>query len=233
MAGTNQDAVRSLGRVVALRIEGHGSEMLARHEEATRLTVAWLGYLRGAQRNGVADELLDGFQAALIEAAGCLVMGLVRPALFSMRAQVDIVLAWLYYKDHRVEWEHVEATGERYHLVSEVLKYLKTYSGRFQGRLELLRKQRSRGGAEPYRLLSAHVHSQNSATIPPLVGIEDLVQTEARCRECVTLQEEISEYVSDILVSCFVGQWADLPESIRVAVEARLGQAKLKELCGA
>ena len=231
MIGKHRSVAIDLGKVVATHIKGEGCEILASHEEATQLAVAWLGYLRGAQRSGTANELLDGFHAALIETVGCLAMGLVRPALFSMRAQVDILFAWLYFKDHRVEWEHVELTGEKYHLVSEVLKYLRTYDQRFQERLGLLRKKRTRGEENPYRLLSAHVHSQNSATLPPLVKIDELVQPSARCRECVALQEEVSEYLSDVLACCFVTQWADLPESIANSIKTRVGPGKLKELC--
>ena len=131
MTENHRDVAAELGRVVASHIKKEGREILASHERATRLTLAWLGYLRNAQRSGAANELLDGFHGALIESAGCLAIGLVRPALFSMRAQVDILLAWLYFKDHRVEWEYVELTGEKYHLVSEVLKYLKIYDRRF------------------------------------------------------------------------------------------------------
>ena len=231
MAETHHDVAAGLGRSVASHIRKEGREILASHERATRLILAWLGYLRNAQRNGVANELLDGFHGALIETAGCLAIGLVRPALFSMRAQVDILLAWLYFKDHRVEWEHVELTGEKYHLVSEVLKYLKTYDRRFQQRLGLLRAKRAQGEEDPYRLLSAHVHSQNSATIPPLVRIKQLVQSKARCLECVALQGEISEYLNDVLVSYFATQWADLPEPIRDSIKGRLGPEKLRELC--
>ena len=107
----------------------------------TQLAIAWLGYLRNSQATGTANELLDGFHASLIETAGYLAMGLVRPAVFAMRTQVDILVAWLFFKDHRVEWEHVESTGEGYRLVSEVLKYLKRYNGRFHDRLVLLRAE--------------------------------------------------------------------------------------------
>ena len=231
MAANHQGVATELRNVVGSHIEREGCEILASHEQATRLTLAWLGYLRSAQTHGTANELLDGFHAALIETAGCLAIGLVRPALFSMRAQVDILLAWLYFKDHRVEWEHVELTGEKYHLVSEVLKYLRTYNRQFHGRLGLLRANRAQGEEDPYRLLSAHVHSQNSATIPPLVRIEELVQPRVRCLECVALQEEISEYLSDVLASYFVTQWADLPDSITKSIRDRLKPAKLKELC--
>ena len=231
MAANYEDIATELGKAVASHISREGCDILESHERATHLASAWLGYLRGAQASGTADELLNGFHAALLETAGCLAIGLVRPAVFSMRAQVDILFAWIYFRDHPIEWKHVELTGEKYHLVSDVLKYLRTYDRRFQERLGLLRGERMRGEEDPYRLLSAHVHSQNSATLPPLVGIERLVQPKDRCLECVALQEEISEYLSDVLASCFVTQWVDLPESVTQSIRGRLGAKKLKELC--
>ncbi len=231
MAANHQDIATGLSKAVASHITREGCDILASHERATTLTWAWLGYLRGAQRSGTADELLNGFHAALLETAGCLAIGLVRPAVFSMRSQVDILFSWLYYRDHRIEWQHVELTGEKFHLVSEVIKYLRTYDRRFSERIGLLRRERTHGEEDPYRLLSAHVHSQNSATLPPLVGIDKLVQTKDRCLECVELQEELNEYLSDVLASCFVTQWTDLPESVRQSITSRLGAKKLKELC--
>ena len=231
MAANHQSIATKLREAVASHIRKEGCDILASHERATQLSLAWLGYLRSAQTNGTADELLNGFHAAILEAAGCLAIGLVRPAVFSMRTQFDILFAWIYFKDHPVEWRHVELTGEKYHLVSEVRKYLGTFDRRFQKRFSLLRRQRTRGEEDPYRLLSAHVHSQNSATLPPLVGIEKLVQPKDRCLECVALQEEISEYLSDVLTSCFVTQWADLPESVTESIRNRLGAKKLEKLC--
>ena len=222
---------KQLEKVVASHIKNDASQILMSHDQATQLAIAWLDYLRNSQATGTADELLDGFHASLIEAAGCLAMGLVRPAVFAMRTQVDILVAWLFFKDHPVEWEHVESTGKRYRLVSEVLKYLRTYNIRFQDRLALLRAKRTQGQEDPYHLLSAHVHSQNSATIPPLVKIQQLVQGKPRCLECVELQLEISEYLSDVLASCFATQWADLPESVTNSIKRRLEPEKLKILC--
>ena len=199
---TNHERVaKGLEEVIASHINDTGGEILERHEEATEIAIAWLGYLRNSQSTRIADELLDGFHAALIETAGALTVGLVRPAVFAMRAQVDILFAWLFFKDHRVEWEYVESTGEKYRLVSEVLKYLRLYNSRFQDRLVLLRAARTQGGEDPYRFLSAHIHGQNSATVPPLVNIQQLVQTKDRCLEGVQLQLEISEYLSDVLAS--------------------------------
>ena len=227
----HKSVAKRLEKVVASHIKDEGGEILESHERATQLAMAWLGYLRNSQATGTANELLAGFHASLIETAGCLAMGLVRPALFAMRTQVDILVAWLFFKDHVVEWEHVESTGERYRLVSGVLKYLRTYNSRFHDRLVLLRAKRTRGEQDPYHLLSAHVHSQNSATVPPLVKVQQIVQAKARCLECVELQLEISEYLSDVLASCFATQWADLPESVTNSIKRRLGPAKLKSLC--
>lgn len=229
---TNHEIVaKRLETVVASNIRNEGDKILESHERATELTIAWLGYLRNSQATGTADELLDGFHASLIETAGCLAMGLVRPAVFGIRTQVDLLIAWLFFKDHFVEWEHLESTGERYRLVSEVLKYLKTYKRRFRERFDLLRAERTRGKADPYHLLSAHVHCQNSATVPPLVEIPQLVQVRDRCLECVELQSEISEYLSDVLASCFAAQWLDLPEPVTDSIKLRLKSSKLKVFC--
>ena len=220
-----------LAESIALHFEDTGDEILEKHKEAVRPAMEWLGYLRSSQVTGSGDQLLDGLQASLIETAGCLMTGFVRPAVFTMRTQVDIVMAWLFFKDHPVEWDHVEVTGDKYRLVSEVLKYLSTYNRMFRKRLELLRSNRTRGDEDPYRLLSAHTHGQNSATLPPLVKIDQLVQTRDRCLDGVRLQLEISEYLSDVLTACFAEQWADLPEPITNLIRGRLRPAQLKNLC--
>ena len=220
-----------LESVVVSHCRTDGSAILECHDRASRLSVSWLDYLRNSQATGTADELLDGFHAALIEAAGCLTMGLVRPAVFSIRAQVDILVAWLYFKDHRVEWDHVELTGQKYRLVTEVLKYLRTYRAGFRDRFVLLRSKRTQGDEDPYHLLSAHIHGQNTATLPPLVRIQQLVQDGDRCREGVDLQSEVSEYISDILASCFATEWFDLPDPVTESLAERLEPSSLKVLC--
>lgn len=223
--------MRRLRQAIVQHIEDGGDEIISSHERASDLAAAWLGYLRDSQSTDTANELLDGFHASLIEAAGCLAMGLIRPAIFAMRTQVDILFAWLFFKDHPVEWQHLESTGDKYRLVSEVIRYLRTYNRRFQDRFSLLRRHRTGGYEDPYRLLSAHVHAQNTATVPPLVEIHQLVQEKDRCLDCIQLQLEISEYLSDILTACFARQWIDLPESVTTSINCRLRAADVAELC--
>ena len=211
----------------------HGAEILESHETACEGLVGWLDYLRTSQLTDTADALLDGLHAALIESAGCLSLGLVRPAVFSMRAQIDLLLAWLFFKDHAVEWQFVEEKGQKYRLPSEVLKYLRTFYPRFESRMQLLRRRRTNGNEDPYSVLSAHVHGQNTATVPRLGELPLLVRERADVDECVALQAAVSEYLSDLLVACFAREWLDLPESVRLQCETRLSAAELEELCRA
>src|SRR4051812_24873617 len=89
----------------------HGAKLVESLEDSAALLLAWLSYLKTWRLTGVADDLIAGSQSAIIEAAACLSLGLVRPALFSMRAQIDMCLSWMFFKDHKIEWERVQAEG--------------------------------------------------------------------------------------------------------------------------
>jgi hypothetical protein len=51
-------------------------------------------------------------------------LGFGRPALFSMRAQFELVLAWIYFNDHPVEWRQFETQGEDFPLRAALIKYI-------------------------------------------------------------------------------------------------------------
>ena len=88
----------------------YGAGLSAKVESNSALLVSWLSYLSVYHRTGVADGLLDAVGSSIREAAGALSLGLVRPALFSLRGQIDLLLGWKYFKDHNVEWAHVNQT---------------------------------------------------------------------------------------------------------------------------
>ncbi len=207
-----------------------GPGLLSETSEAASLLLSWMGYLKSSVDTGVARELLVGAHAAVVEAAGCLSLGLVRPALFSLRAQVDMLLAWLYFKDHPVEWRHAEWTGEG-RLRGAVLKDLRKHIPAFKRRLQILQKRKTRLEADPYRLLSAHVHSQTASTTPTLNSLSALVGTHSRSKECIRIQFEVSEFLNDILLACYAERWIHLPSSIKSAVKLRLSAEELKTLC--
>jgi hypothetical protein len=208
----------------------NGDQLLREMDEATSLLLSWIQYLMGATTSESPKVLLRGVQAAAIEAAGCVALGLVRPALFSMRGQIDMMMAWMYFRDHAVEWRYTQNNAGEGKLRGEVTKYLGQYIPRYKERYKLLQEKMSRRVEEPYNLLSAHVHSLTPPTVPTLTSLSSLVCGVAVCRECVCVQSDVTEYLNDVCLATYVGNWADLPENVRTAANARLSSAQLKDL---
>ncbi len=182
----------------------------------------WVAYLKRSEQTGCCDEMVSGLHTAAVEVAGFVAVGFVRPALFSLRGQIDMAVGWLYYKDHPVEWQYVVETGEGFLSKGEVFLYLNKYKENFSSRLGLLNKHKIRNTDDPYRLLSAHIHHQSSLVIPKFLKLESMVYPEKRCAEAIKLQAEVTEFISDIYVAYFGSKWASLPDSIISSVKARV-----------
>lgn len=201
----------------------HKDEMVA----AADLLFEWLGFL-DAQKTGVANEMLDGVRSAVVEATACVALGLVRACMFSLRAQIDMLLAWAYLKDHKVEWTRIDASTEDYVLPSVVLKYLNKYWPGFKERFEVLSMHKKRK-CEPYPLLSEHAHSQSFQAIPNIASLSAVVEP-SLIEDCVNLQFDVSEYLSDIMLAWQSERWTSLPDSIVESVNKRMPEDKVSKL---
>lgn len=197
------------------------AELSASVEKNSSLLVHWLSYLSSYHKTGVADGLLDAVSSAIRETAGTLSLGLVRPALFSLRSQIDLLLGWLYFKDHNVEWLYVNQTSDGFKLKKELLQYLEQHTPRFGARTGILREIRARKEVDPYRLLSAHVHAQSDPVLPVVNDLADLVRPRADCLECATVAFEVAEFLNDVLLAIYAPSWASLPGAVQAALSAR------------
>jgi hypothetical protein len=206
----------------------NGANLSEKVESNSLLLVNWLAYLSSYHKTGVADCLLDAVASSIRETAGLLSLGLVRPALFSLRGQIDLLLGWLYFKDHSVEWLHVNQTGEGFKLKRELLQYLEQHTPRFAARYSTLREIRTRREPDPYRLLSAHIHAQSAPVLPTVGALPDLVQPVPACKECADVAFEVSEYLNDVLLSIYLSSWASLPPSLQIALAPRFKSADQK-----
>jgi len=224
----HQKYVDPLRNVVVNHVDKHGATMCAGIDGKARELIVWLEYLRASADTGHATVLLGGVKSAILEVAACLSLGLVRPAMFSLRAQVDMMLAWLYFKDHPIEWKNVEETGDGYKLKKELLRYLSELVPRFTERNALLQQVKSRKLVDPYRVLSAHVHSQSTLTVPNTYSVEKVISTPKLCLECIELQYECAEFLSDVLLSCYADKWASLPDEIVNSARKRMSAAQEK-----
>lgn len=220
---------QSLRSAVTTHSEEHGATIVGETADACSHLLLWLDNLRSSVSTGIADEILDGTQAAIQEVAGCLSLGLVRPALFSLRGEIDLLLTWIYFNDHPIEWEYSKSTHEKYPLRAEVLKYLGTYHRKFNQRFELLTKHKSRSTDNPYGLLSVHVHGSSTMAMPITGNLETLVKPEDICGECVQLQAEVAEYLTDVLAAWYADRWADFPPAIMQGIESRLNRIERKK----
>ena len=211
--------------------ESHATDLVAATAGASSLLLAWVGYLRAAEPTASATRILDAVQGSIVEIAGCLSLGLVRPAVFSIRTELELLLAWLYFKDHPVEWRQAKETGRGFPLRSSTLRYLNNFGHNFRERFSLLSSSRARQSEDPYELLSIHVHSLTVSAMPGTGDLKAIVKDEDSCKECVRLQQEVVEYLSDTLAAWYAASWADLPSGVRDDIAARLSPPQLKEFC--
>lgn len=201
-------------------VRNHGVGTVKGVDRESRLLLEWIPYLNNA-KTGVADELLDGAVSSLREAAACSGLGLVRPALLAMRTEIDLIFSWLYFKDHLVEWDYLNSTGEGFKLKKEVLEYLSRFYALFSSRVGTLKEIRTRKEADPYRLLSAHIHSQSLHTLPLVSDLKDVVGGALITAELVLLSKEVDEYISDTLFAVFASGWTQISSGLLASLEAR------------
>ena len=198
-----------------------GTEVIHATAEAARLQLLWLQYLTTTKLTGTADCLLEGTKSAIHEGASCLALGLVRPALNSLRLQIDLIFGWLYFKDHPVEWERVQTTGDGFKLKQELLRYFSDSFSGFGMRFGVLKECKTRTQEDPYRLLSAHMHGQSQYALPQVQSLADIVATSQAQDEAIAVQKECSEFVTDVLWSVFADKWAGLPSELVDTLKAR------------
>lgn len=228
MTQTLSSSLDSLLKLTSDNCAQRGELIVSSAESAANLELLWLQHLTGAKLTGTADCLLDGTHSAIREGAACVSLGLVRPALASLRLQMDLALGWLYFKDHPVEWERVQATGDGFKLKTELLKYLGEVNDRFAPRMALLKQCKTRTQDDPYRLLSAHIHAQSASAVPKVEQPADIVASPALQDEFIRLQFECSEFINDIFWSVYAPRWASLPNQLLDTLTSRFVTPKQK-----
>lgn len=179
------------------------------------LSLTWAALHLEDSDNRHCDLLLKGAYGTAVEAVSLLAIGLVRPAILSLRAHYELSLQFLYYKDHPVEWRGVKSFRNQPNLPGVNKKYLKDFYPEFENRFKTLTSHKSRRNEDCYVILSgvAHgtaLHSITSATVP-----EELVEDIDTVGSAVEVFHDTAENINDINISCFQGNWISLPEAIK------------------
>ena len=216
-----QNSVDDLSASAHKNAAERGVLLCSQLEKAAELQLLWTRHLLEHSKGVPADCLLAGCESAIREAAACLILGLVRPALNSLRVQIDLAMSWLYFKDHPIEWNRIQETGENFKLKKELTAYLRDWHPAFASRWGILIAIKERSVPDPYRLLSAHVHGQNALTLPTISVPADVIGTHAHQDDVVALQFECSEFITDLYWSVFADNWRSLPSSVMDTLSKR------------
>lgn len=227
---THAEEVSLLAKAAEEHVRRNGEGIVSSIESTSATLRAWIGYLDANVDTGVATALLTGTRAALVETTACLCLGLIRPALFSMRATIDMGLAWLFFNEHPAEWRLVVDRAEGYKLPGEILAYLKRHIAGFGDRLETLSKKSGRRLSDPYGTLSAYVHGQAPRTMPEHGSLATVVRSDEESRSALELHQEICGYLSDVYFAVYASRWHDLQATVQHDIAKRLTPAELKRL---
>jgi hypothetical protein len=189
------------------------------HTQLDQMVVAaqditdWLQHFR-TTGNGTANELLDGIQASVLEAVAYSAMGLARSSIGAIRQEIELTLAYTFFKDHPVEWEHVRNTGDGFRLPAEVRNYHREQSRDLARRIDLIDHVLPLSLSKLYRILSAHIHGQSPYTIPRPTDLPSMVKDEAVMESVVEMQRAVSGALSFYLVAVYAKDWMELPAAI-------------------
>lgn len=226
MTLTLKEQLAELSKLTGENCASRGEGLVQQSEVASRLFMLWLQHLTEVRLTGTADCLIKGAVSAVREGTSCLALGLVRPALASVRLQMDLGLTWLYFKDHPVEWVRVQEAGEGFKLKTELMKYLTEHNPRFRDRMGILRDCKQRSQEDPYRILSAHIHAQNEVAIPNVVRPADIVAPANLQDDLVAMQRECAEYMNDVFWCVYADRWAAVSQELKSSLEQRFKTAK-------
>jgi AAA domain len=84
---------------------------------------------------------------------------------------------------------------------------------------------------DPYGLPSTHVHGTAITAAPAVGEMATLAQREATCNDCVKLQRDIAEYLTDVFAAWYADRWHDFPDEIKAQLTVRLPGKLLSEFC--
>jgi len=212
--------INELGRRLQASLRTSGASTEADFLAAAKPIVLWADFLERAEI-GACPMVLHALRSVIAEACACAAMGLARPTLTVLRAEIDVALVWIYYSEHPREWRNINVSSDGFKLKSELLRTFEGIEPAFKRRFSILKLQKTRTEDDPYRLLSAHVHLQNESVFPSMSCLADVVQPQLNV-QIVALQAEVSEYINDLFFSMYAGDWVALPAELTLPLRARM-----------
>lgn len=212
-----EEQLKEACEAIAAHVRADGVSLGNDCMAATEPLMTWIEWYRRCRPNSHAFELLDGAQASALETTSYVGLGLARGALTAIRAQVDLILGFTYFREHPAEWRLVNWSGDGFKLRSDIVKYhreIEPGRGGFNDRLGLI-DQASKPTLEGcYRILSAHLHGQSANTTPKTGSVRELIAPLDTLKQTVELQKQTATAVSAFLLAVHAREWSELPPNL-------------------
>lgn len=168
-----------------------------------------------------AAALLNGAKVALLEAGAAWATGLNRAAASSARTFAENVMAWIYYKDHSVEYNLVEQRKSDLLLPKAVQSYIKSVDHGFDAAYKFLNESKTRPNEYFYSDLSYYIHAHPNQIISGKEAHE-LVVTNPPESAFLQICSHLDEFISDNFVAFYRHSWGFLPQIVVENIQTRL-----------
>jgi hypothetical protein len=173
-----------------------------------------------------ARTLLVGAKVSLLEAGTAWAIGSNRGAASSLRSYIENVFAWLYYKDHPVEFRAVVDRKIDMMLPKAVQTYTKTVDPGFDKASAIISRKRERPSEYFYTDVSQFVHA-HPGFASHSTTIDEMAVSLPRDNSFITLSKMADEFISDNYLVFYRASWGDVPGLVQENASARLeGQLK-------
>lgn len=209
---------------VKARIEGNVDgfeDRAASIPAALPLSIAWIDFETGHAADIPAADLLKGARLALLEAASAWAIGLNRGAAGSLRTFIENTFAWLYYKDHPIEFNLVTKKEIDLLLPKSIQKYLKEIDSGFDKAYSIIVKVQTRPDEYYYTNLSFFSHAHPSQLLSGKPSHE-LVVTAPPDAGFLAVCANVDEFISDNFATAYRNSWGLVPQIVKDSVSERL-----------
>lgn len=199
--------------------------------EKLRPSMAWVGHYLNCDAQDSAEILLKGAYGSAVESVSLTALGLVRPAMLSLRSHYELCLQYLYFQDHPREMRSLLDYRWQGPLPAAVKKYLKEHSSSFEPRFSSLSKVRRRTMEEVYGMLSGVAHGNALNSVSIALQPDDLIESAESVTQSIGIFEGVGEIISDHFLSDFSSNWMSVPSVVQADVADRFqGKSPADEL---
>jgi hypothetical protein len=198
------------------------SKAFAEFVAIIRLSQSWIEFSWPLTGTNPAGPLMAGAKISLLEAGTSWLIGSNRGAAASLRTHLENSIAWLYYKDHPIEYRTMLARDEDLLLPKAVKSYLQRIDRGYEKAYAAIVATAGRPNEYYYSDVSQFVHA-HPAFAALGSDVASIVISQPRDVGFLKICAHADEFLSDIYVTCYRHNWDMIPQAVKDNITKRLG----------